>query len=284
MGKRKRMSQKGKHRLMFLGGASAVGVIVAILFGTGFFSITPPDGGDETPVFSHTIVHGMRPSADLDDRNFNWTLYGTNDPSDPTELELITTASGLDEFGTADFADEIDDYAQFIIAIEGADDYDEDDFVESFYERQFKVDTDGPNVFTMYENFTMVSGVAVDADAGSTVSANFTSVTNFTIFLWGNQSQDYAGYVWGDNYESGDEDILKLVITVNTTISKSDLGCSGAASAERSSTSTLVYEISYLDVTPLDIHFEWDDDVASGEYQVEDIGLYWVDYLLCDIL
>ena len=281
MGKSKsKASRQNKHRFWrnagIVGGVT-VTVLVILGFSTGFFTISggPPPTTEE---FSVSLVHGETGDA-LDHDNFNWTLYYSDDLTDSLELEEITSDDDMDSLTEADFDEEAEEHDYIVVCVEGQDDYDDDDYDEAFYQRWEVLNIDGPNVIEMFENFTSVGAIAIDADAGTALSVNFTSPTNLSLVIMGNQTETDASFRLQQNYEDADTQQIEIIFTFNTTVQKAYLDSDDCDKEARSLTTQLVFSLPYLTVDSQMPNFFWDDD-APDDIACESIEVYFGDSLL----
>lgn len=281
------MSTTGKavFWVLILVGASVGGYMIADFAADGqLFNIAPVTPTPTTPTgFSIKTYDGATIDL-LDNGDFDYTLYGTDDLSDWVSFDEIEDGDSLGDISTADLVD----YDYFVVRYNGTieieDPADEDEELDvHMYERWAQITPGVTNTLYSYQTPTTVGTFGY-------YSLNMTTITttaetnqvnglkNITLIVASNLTENNAMYITGQNFENEINDYPYFEITFNTTIAMSNFSIS-STSKSRVNATALRFGFDMISSTPQAFNCIW-GSTADRFTAILAIHVYYGDTLL----
>jgi len=237
---------------------------------------------DVPTTFSIEVIDGMTLES-LDEGDFDYTLYGSDDLNDWLSFDTIDSGSGLNKISDSDL--DTDDYTYFVVAYNGTrpnSDFDEEDQLgdRTYYERWAQLQKGKKNTLYAYWQPSSAGIVAVNQDSFAYINvatSNITTAANATFMVGTNATQEDSAYVSGSNYQNEISDAPSIVIHFNTTVALSDFSVSGTSKSRVNSTA-IKYSFSMLSPIVQTFEGNWDPDAA--DIQINQAHLQWKDTVL----
>jgi len=261
----------------------------AYLFVPGFRSLFDPDGGEGnvTGTYTGVVTTPMTPSVTQSPLDFSCTLHQHKAGFSYTSTSSFVDSTIIDDVSDLNpavfAAARLAGYDAFWVTINGtvennAYTFDDTYGPRTYYARDFRVNTEGANVFDMYATPSAGAGFTIrNLDSGAAITtANITAGTNFTITQFLNNGsvgafdQKYVGYT---NYIGHVVDVNLLMTFTNTTggvatMELGDLVASNLSATGGSASAILDFHLAQLGQTAVTSVFIWGDDAVAAAVDV----------------
>ena len=240
--------------LAFGGVIALIGIVVLGGVYGGWFAwlganITPTRTG-----YSVNVHDGFL-DATLNNDEFAYDLWGSNDSTDWAEFDHIEAGLTLDSIKAGDM--ESDEYEGFYVNMTGSVAHDEDVYdvdlgTRTYGERWFKIYNDRANDFAMYETPNNVFIIVLFAGNGTRVNMTLNTVlvgTNISIVVGNNATQTDAIYVPYYDYAAQETVQLNIITYFDADVEKNDFkidGMSGTHSVAWGTNGTNLYNLGAL--------------------------------------
>lgn len=253
---------KGTQALFVIGLLAGAGVITwgALTNWKFTFALITPT---PTPTgFSVKVYDGVTLDL-LDNGDFNYTLYGTDNLNDWVDFEKIEGDDSLSGLAAADLVD----YDFFVIKFAGTVEIENPKNTDEtmdviYYERWVQVTT-GANVLYSYRQPTTTGVVVLDSESFTAVNitAGIDDPTNVTIIVASNATETNAAWVKFYSYQDEADVTPYFLVEFDGAVAMSDFSIGGCSKIRYNSTA-LKFSFDKIDSSPQIFMGKWGE--ASG--------------------